>query len=98
MKLNGTPIERKTSSRRTCINILGVYIDEKLDWSDHVKHIISQISRNIGILYKVRYFVSDKILLIATSNKGKKSNSMVKGHNNLAKNNIIRYIHHFGLN
>ena len=40
------------------------YINAKLDWSDHVKHIITPISRNIGILYKVRYFVSDKILLM----------------------------------
>ena len=59
VKLNGTQIERKT-----CTKFLGVYINEKLDWSDHVKHIITPISRNIGILYKVRYFVSDKILLM----------------------------------
>ena len=36
----------------------------RLDWSDHVKHIITPISRNIGILYKVRYFVLDKILVM----------------------------------
>ena len=59
MKLNGMQIERKT-----CTKFLGVYINEKLDWTDHVKHIVTPISRNIGILYKVRYFVSDKILLM----------------------------------
>ena len=61
VKLNGIQIERKT-----CTKFLGVYtcINEKLDWSDHVKHIVTPISRNIGTLYKVRYFVSDKILLM----------------------------------
>ena len=59
VKLNGMQIERKT-----CTKFLGVYINENLDWTDHVKHIVTPISRNIGILYKVRYFVSDKILLM----------------------------------
>ena len=49
--------------KKDMYKFLGVY-NEKLDWSDHVKHIITPISRNIGILYKVRYFVSDKILLM----------------------------------
>ena len=52
--------------RKTCTKFLGVYnyINEKLDWTDHVKHIVTPISRNIGILYKVMYFVSDKILVM----------------------------------
>ena len=63
VKLNGTQIERKK-----CSKFLGVYINEKLDWSDHAPHIITPISRNIGILYKVRYFESsDKILLRYTT-------------------------------
>ena len=59
VKLNSTQIERKT-----CTKFLGVYINENLEWSDHVKHITTPISRNIGILYKVRYLVSDKVLLM----------------------------------
>ena len=59
VNLDGTRIERKT-----CTKFLGVYINDKLNWSDHVNHIATPISRNIGILYKVKSFVSDKVLLM----------------------------------
>ena len=58
IKLDDISLERKT-----CTKFLGVYINEKLDWSDHVKHIVTPISRNIGVLYRIKCFVSDRILL-----------------------------------
>ena len=59
IKLDDISIERKT-----CTMFIGVYnySDEKLDWSDHVKHIVTPISRNIGVLYRINCFVSDRIL------------------------------------
>ena len=59
IKLDDISLERKT-----CTKFLGVYINEKLDWSDHVKHIVTPISRNIGVLYRITCFVSDRILLM----------------------------------
>ena len=59
ISLNGTQIERKV-----CAKFLGVYINEKLDWKDQVNHITTPISRNIGVLYKVKYFVAPNILLM----------------------------------
>ena len=59
IKLDGVSIER-----RTCTKFLGVFINDKLTWNDHVNHVAIPISRNIGIMYKVKSFVSDKILLM----------------------------------
>ena len=59
IKLDGISIERQT-----CTKFLGVYINDKLTWNDHVNHVAIPISRNIGIMYKVKCFVSDKILLM----------------------------------
>ena len=42
-----------STERKTCTKFLGVYTNEKLDWSDHVKHIVTSISRNNGILYRI---------------------------------------------
>ena len=37
----------------TC-KYLGIYLDDKLTFKDHIKHINSKISRYIGILYKIK--------------------------------------------
>ena len=59
ISVNGTQIERKT-----CTKFLGVYINEKLNWKDQVNHVTAPISRNIGVLYKVKSFVASNILLM----------------------------------
>ena len=43
---------------------LGIIIDRKLNWKAHVQSIISKLSRTLGILYKVRYFLNKKLLLL----------------------------------
>ena len=35
-----------------CTKILGVYIDEWLNWEEHIKHISSKQSKNIGVLLR----------------------------------------------
>ena len=57
VKLNGTPIERST-----CERFLGVLVDEKLSWSDHIKMLASKISRNSGIIYKLKGIVPESVL------------------------------------
>ena len=59
VKLDDVLLEKKT-----CTKFLGVYINENLNWNDHLKHIRTPISRNIGILYKVKYVVPDKVILM----------------------------------
>ena len=36
---------------------LGVIIDEKLIWSDHIRYIKNKISKSIGIINKTRTFL-----------------------------------------
>ena len=47
--INGTMIRKVESTK-----FLGVNIDSKLSWSEHIHHIKNKISKSIGILYKVR--------------------------------------------
>ena len=49
IKINDLQLERVTSTK-----FLGVVIDEKLSWKDHISFVNSKISKCIGILYKVR--------------------------------------------
>ena len=57
VKLNGTPIERSV-----CERFLGVLVDENLSWSDHIKSLASKISRNSGIIYKLKGIVPESVL------------------------------------
>ena len=44
--------------RKQCIKYLGVMIDESLTWKHHIAFVCSRISRNIGIMSKLRYYLS----------------------------------------
>ena len=44
------------------IKFLGVHIDSKLNWSDHISSIATQVSRGIGVLSKLKYTLPRKIL------------------------------------
>ena len=41
---------------------LGVYIDQHLNWKDQITHVKNKVSRDIGILYKLRHFESIHVL------------------------------------
>ena len=42
----------------SCDKILGVFVDNNLMWSDHIKHITKKISSNIWLLSKIKHFLS----------------------------------------
>ena len=50
--ISKTVIERKKEAR-----FLGVIIDESLNWTLHVKTILSKMSRYVGIMYKIKKFL-----------------------------------------
>ena len=60
-----TSPKRKTNIRITACNIeqnsqiksLGVFIDEHLKWDAQLQHINNKITKNIGILFKLRHYV-----------------------------------------
>ena len=51
-------------SRVTSISFLGVIIDEKLSWKNHVNYIHGKISSSIGMMYKLRTVLPKKTLFM----------------------------------
>ena len=41
---------------------LGILIDNKLSWNCHIKHVNLKISKGIGILTKLRRYLSKSVL------------------------------------
>ena len=50
--LNGSLLEETES-----IKYLGIYIDKHLTWKEHISIIGKKISKNIGIISKLRHYV-----------------------------------------
>ena len=50
--------------RVKCVKYLGMIVDDKITWSQHVDYISSKITRNIGILKRIRHFISKESLLL----------------------------------
>jgi len=55
-------INDKTITRTTCVKYLGVFIDNKLTWSNHIAYLENKLSRSVGIFYRIRQYLSDSAL------------------------------------
>ena len=42
---------------------LGLIIDDKLKWHEHIQHVTHKIARSVGILYKIRHYLNKQTLL-----------------------------------
>ena len=42
---------------------LGLIIDDKLKWHEHIQHVKHKIARSVGILYKIRHYLNKETLL-----------------------------------
>ena len=58
LKMNDNGIKEKKS-----VKYLGIIMDYNLNWKDHVFELSKKVSRGIGILFKLRDFVSTDILI-----------------------------------
>ena len=56
--INNLPINRVHST-----SFLGVMVDEKLNWQDHIKHIKNKMSKGIGVLCKARKLLKESTLV-----------------------------------
>ena len=45
------------------VKYLGVIIDHKLNWIEHIAYVKNKISKGIGIMYKARQYLSKCTLL-----------------------------------
>ena len=57
-------IDQKEVRRVKLVKYLGMIVDDKLTWNQHVDYISSKITRNIGILKRVRHFIPKESLLL----------------------------------
>ena len=47
-----------------CAKFLGVYIDEHLSWDKHIQQVAAKVSRNVGILQKLRFSIPQSCLMM----------------------------------
>ena len=59
IKIDGTKIEEVKKKTK----FLGVIIDNKLTWKDHVAHVASKVSRGMDMIIKARNYLNRKGLL-----------------------------------
>ena len=55
-------IQNCTINKTDSIKFLGVIIDNKLNWHEHIIYIKNKISKSIGIIYKVRKYVEKQTI------------------------------------
>lgn len=58
INIDGLIINRVESTK-----FLGVHLDEQLSWKQHIADISHKLAKNIGIISRIRHFLSKKILL-----------------------------------
>ena len=54
-----TPIERVRNFK-----LLGVHLDENLNFKNHIDHVISKVSTGLKMLYRTRQYIDDRATLI----------------------------------
>jgi len=57
VKINDNTISQTNSTK-----CLGVYIDDKLTWSDHITNLEKTISRSVEIFYRIRHYLNERAL------------------------------------
>ena len=57
-------INHHAIEQKEYIKYLGVLIDAKLTFKQHISAVSKKISRTIGLIYKLRHYVSKKILVL----------------------------------
>ena len=58
LNLNGTQVESVENYK-----FLGLHINDKLNWKNHMQELLSKIRRNLSVVRKVAYFLNEASLL-----------------------------------
>ena len=56
--INKVVIDNHDLTQVKSAKYLGVIIDHKLNWIEHISYVKSKISKGIGIMYKARQFLT----------------------------------------
>ena len=55
-------IKQNIIERATSVKYLGVYLDEKMTWSNHIQQLSLQLAKTFGIFYRLREYVTRETL------------------------------------
>jgi len=55
-------IENKNIERVESTKFLGIYIDSKLNWKEHIAHVKRKVAISLSVLHKVKYIVNTPAL------------------------------------
>ena len=55
-------IKNQSITQRQSIKFLGVFVDQNLNWKEHIHTISGKISRSIGIISRSRFYLSQRTL------------------------------------
>ena len=95
LKMGGHVIERTKTYR-----YLGIIVDEKFSWSDHINEVCFKLSQIAGVIFKVRHVLNKQALMLLYHGLvGSKlryglicwatANKLLLGKINVAHNNIV---------
>ena len=62
--INRVVIDNHQLTQVNSTKYLGVIIDHKLNWIEHISYVKSKMSKGIGIMYKARQFFTKKKLCL----------------------------------
>ena len=48
---------------KNAVKFLGAYIDNSLTWKSHINHVCKKMSKSIGVIFRSRFFLTEKTLL-----------------------------------
>ena len=64
--INKVVIDKHELTQVNSVKYLGVIINHKLNWIEHISYIKSKMSKGIWIMYKARQYFTKKALLMCT--------------------------------
>ena len=56
-------MDKYTLSKTQNLKYLGVILDHKVSWIQHISYVKNKISKGIGIMYKARRYLGSKSLV-----------------------------------
>ena len=62
LKLPDLKIANNEIERKKAIKFLGVMLDENVNWQEHIRTVENKIAKNIGLLYRAKYLLSESSL------------------------------------
>lgn len=56
-------IQNQQIDKVSSVRFLGVQLDDKLMWKDHIGTVCKKVTKSLGILRRIRHFVHEKVML-----------------------------------